>query len=52
MIIGIIGIILAFALLLFLTLKNWSTIIVSILAVVVVAIFNQLNIRKPLPIHM
>jgi len=46
MVLGILGIILAFALLLFLTLKNWSTIIVSILAVVVVAVFNQLNITE------
>lgn len=46
MAIGIIGIILAFVLLLFLTMKNWSTIIVSIFSVVVVALFNGLNLTE------
>lgn len=44
MILGIVGIIAAFALLLLLTMKNWSTIIVSILSVVIVALFNGLNL--------
>ena len=46
--VGVIGIILAFALLLFLTMKNWSTIIVAMLSVVVVALFNQLNVTEAL----
>ena len=49
MAIGIIGIILAFVLLLFLTMKNWSTIIVSIFSVVVVALFNGLNLTESIP---
>lgn len=48
MLIGIIGIILAFALLLFLTFKNVSTIISAMISVVVVVIFNQLNLASAL----
>lgn len=44
MIIGIIGIIAAFALLLLLTFRNVSTIISAMLSVIVVVIFNTLNL--------
>ena len=48
MALGIIGIVLAFALLLFLTFRNVSTIISAMLSVVVVVIFNGLSLNSVL----
>ena len=48
MALGIIGIVLAFALLLFLTFRNVSTIISAMLSVVVVVIFNGLSLNSAL----
>ncbi len=48
MALGIIGIVLAFALLLFLTFRNVSTIISAMLSVVVVVVFNGLSLNSAL----